>query len=147
MQKNTKPFDILLIEDNEDDVVIIKRVFKKANITNKLYIANSGQNGIDFLNHQGKYTEETSSVPGLILLDINMPGITGFDVLKKLKTNPKHKRIPIIMLTTSGAEEDISKSYENGACSFITKPVDFNDFVKTIESFDFYWTHISKIPR
>lgn len=147
MNEKKKFFDILLIEDNDDDIVILKRVFKKAQIANKLHIARNGEDALDFLYHQGKYSEEKSSAPGLILLDINMPGMNGFDIIKKLKTDFKYRKVPIIMLTTSNREEDIAKSYESGACSYITKPADFNSFVKIIEQFKIYWTFVSKIPE
>ena len=78
-------------------------------------------------------------MPGLILLDINMPGSNGFDVLRTIKANPKYKNIPVIMLTSSNSEEDIARSYENGACSYISKPLNFNDFVKIITQFELYW--------
>lgn len=142
-----KPINILLVEDNEDDIVIIRRAFfKKGKLTNGLYIVRNGEEALDFINHRGKYAEEKPPTPGLILLDISMPRMNGFEVLKKLKADPEHKKIPVIMLTTSDREEDIIKSYESGACSYITKPANFNDFVKAIERFEIYWTLVSKIP-
>ncbi|MBI5573827.1 MAG: response regulator, partial [Elusimicrobia bacterium] len=101
---------------------------------------------LDFIYHMGRYKESKLSMPGLILLDISMPVMNGFEVLKVLKSDARTTRIPIIMLTTSSREEDIVKSYEYGACSYITKPADFNGFVKVMEHFEIYWTLVSKVP-
>ena len=146
MNNEVEPIEILLAEDNEDDIVIIKRVFKKLRLMNGLHIVNNGQEALDYLLHDGKYSEEKPPIPGLILLDISMPKVDGFQVLEKIKADPKLKRIPVIMLTTSDREEDIVKSYEYGACSFITKPTSFSDFVETIERFELYWTLVSRLP-
>jgi CheY-like chemotaxis protein len=147
MEKELKPINILLVEDNEDDVIITQRAFlRKGKLINKLYVVRNGQEALDFVYHQGQYTEEKPATPGLILLDISMPGINGFEVLKKLKADSRYKKIPVIMLTTSSREEDIVKSYEDGACSYITKPTNFSDFVRALEQFEIYWTLVSKIP-
>jgi CheY-like chemotaxis protein len=147
MKEREKAFDILLVEDNEDDVIIIKRVFKKIRLVNNLHIVRDGQEALDFIFRQGKYEEQDVPVPGLVLLDISMPIKDGFQVLKEIKANPNTRRIPVVMLTTSMRDEDIVKSYEYGACSFITKPVDFNEFVKAIERFDIYWSLVAKLPE
>ncbi len=146
MRSEVEPIDILLAEDNEDDIIIIKRAFKKLRLMNGLHIVENGQEALDYLLHQGRYAEEKPPVPGLILLDISMPKVDGFQVLEKIKADPKLKRIPVVMLTTSDREEDIVKSYEYGACSFITKPTKFSDFVEVIERFELYWTLVSRIP-
>lgn len=146
MEKELKPISILLVEDNEDDIVIMKRIFEKMKILNTLHIVRNGQEALDFIYHFGRYKESRQPVPGLILLDISMPVMDGFEVLKILKSDARSMKIPIIMLTTSSREEDIARSYENGACSFITKPADFSSFVKVMEHFEIYWTLVSKIP-
>lgn len=146
-EKEIKPIDILLVDDSEDDIIIIKRVFKKIHLENCLYVVRSGEEAMDFISHQGKYAEGKPPTPGLILLDISMPGMSGFDVLEKIKTDPKYRIIPIIMLTTSNREQDIVKSYKNGACSYITKPVEFIQFVEVIQCFELYWTLVSKVPK
>lgn len=143
----TKPIDILLVDDSEDDVVIAQRAFKKGRILNNLYIARSGQEALDFIYHEGKYKDETIPTPGLILLDINMPNMNGFQVLEKLKADPKYRIIPVIMLTISDRDEDIVRSYTNGAVSYITKPIGFEAFVKIIEQFEIYWAMVSKVPH
>lgn len=145
--ENLKAIDILLVEDSEDDILIIQRAFKKVKMTNEIYIVHDGQEALDFIFHEGKYAEVKPPTPGLILLDINMPKMNGFQVLEKLKSHPAYKIIPIIMLTVSDREEDIIRSYQNGAVSYITKPMSFEDFVKVIEQFEIYWSLVSKIPR
>ena len=144
MEEKIESVDILLVEDNDDDILIAKMAFKKARVVNKLYIAKSGQNALDFLYHHGKYEKKQPPAPGLILLDINMPKITGFDIIKKLKADPKFKKIPVIMLTASSNEEDRVKSYENGAFSFITKPLTFDGFVKDAERFKIHCAFVRK---
>ncbi len=144
MEEQIKPVDILLVDDNDDDILIVKMVFKKARVVNKLCVAKGGQDALDFLYHQGKYAEEKPSAPGLILLDISMPKITGFDIIKKLKADPNLKKIPIIMLTASSDEEDIANSYESGAFSYITKPLTFDGFVKVIERFKIHCAFVQK---
>lgn len=145
MTAEIKAIDILLIDDNEDDILIIRRTFKKVRTTNDLHIVKSGEEALDYLHHQGKYAEKKPAMPGLILLDISMPGMSGFDVLEKLKADPKLKMIPVIMLTTSNQEEDVIRSYEGGACSYITKPVNKDEFFKAIERLNIYWTMVSRV--
>ncbi|MCD4785129.1 MAG: response regulator [Candidatus Eremiobacteraeota bacterium] len=142
-----RSINILLVEDNEDDIFIIRKIFEKANVTNMLNVVRRGEEALDYINHRGKYAEEKPPTPGLVLLDIMMPGLNGFDVLKELKASPKHKKIPVVMLTTSNREEDIVKSFENGACSYITKPISFDRFFEVIKQFKIYWTMVSKIPN
>ncbi|MFH1612225.1 MAG: response regulator [bacterium] len=146
MENTLKQIPILIIDDNEDDIFILQRAFKRVKILNEIFVVRSGEEAVDFIYHQGKYADKKSPTPGLILLDISMPKIDGFAVLKKLKADPIYKKIPVIMLTTSSREEDIVRSYEDGACSYITKPTDFNEFMKAIERFEVYWTLVVKIP-
>lgn len=146
MTKNFKAIDILLVDDSEDDRLIVKRVFKKVHTTNNLYAVPSGEEALDYLHHRGKYEERKPPAPGLILLDISMPGMNGFDVLEQLKADSNFKKIPVIMLTTSSEEGDIVRSYECGACSYITKPVNKDEFFKVLEQLNIYWTMVSKVP-
>ncbi len=146
--ENTKMVDILLVEDNLDDIEITKRAFKEAKLVNRLYIARDGQEAIDFLYHKGKYGDiNNAPIPGLILLDINMPKLNGLEVLKKIKEDKTLNRIPIIMLTVSRRDEDIIKSYSYGCNSFLQKPVDFDNFVNLIKEIGFYWgVHNVSLP-
>ena len=136
---NDHPIDILLVEDNEADVKITLRAFQKARIKNNVQVVNDGQAALDFMK---KFPR-----PDLILLDINMPKLSGFEVLKKLKADPKVSFIPVVMLTSSKSEEDVLKSYQNGAVSFIPKPVASEAFAKVVDGFNFYWHIINKLPH
>jgi CheY-like chemotaxis protein len=135
---------ILLVEDNPDDVLITKRAFSKGKIKNKLYIVNNGIEALKFLNREEDY--ENVPIPSLIMLDINMPMMNGFEVLKEIKKNDKLKRIPIIMLTTSERDKDIDMAYSLGANNYIVKPVSFQKFIDVVVSVQEYWLQISKIP-
>lgn len=138
---------ILLVEDNPDDVKITQRAFKKNRLTNGLWVVRDGQEALDFLYHRGEYTDESKAPrPGLILLDINMPRMDGIEVLKRLKGDPKFKRIPVVMLTVSERDEDIIRSYDLGVNSYIVKPVEFSKFVEAIKCFYFYWTVTAELP-
>jgi chemotaxis family two-component system response regulator Rcp1 len=131
---------ILLVEDNEGDIILTKEALKEARIKNRISVAMDGQEALAML-HAGV------SLPDLILLDINLPKITGLEVLAIIKADKNLKMIPVIMLTTSSSEEDIVNSYANHANCFITKPVDlprFMDVIKTIEDF---WISIVKLPQ
>ena len=143
-----KPIDILLVEDNEDHAELTLRALQNNNLTNDTYVVKDGQEALDFVYHQGKY-EDTKKYPrpGLILLDINLPKVTGLEVLETLKKNPDFKSIPIIMLTTSSRDEEIARSYAGGANSYITKPVDFGEFAKKIKDLKLYWTIVNSLPR
>ncbi len=140
MAENNKIMNILLVEDNPDDVQIAKRAFKQANLSNQLYVVRDGQEAIDFLFHKGKYQAFVQAFrPELILLDINMPKINGIDVLKEIKNNNELRSIPVIMLTVSKRDEDITMSYNYGCNSFIQKPIDFDKFVEIVKWIGFYW--------
>jgi len=147
LNKKVSMIDILVVEDNEDDIRILEKVFENMKLLNIISVVRNGQEALDYIYHLGKYASSVHPAPGLILLDIRMPIMDGFEVLAKLKSDPEHRKIPVIILTTSDREEDIAKSYENGACSFVTKPVSFFDFIKIMERFEIYWTLVSKIPE
>lgn len=140
MSEKTKLVKVLLVEDNPDDILIIERAFKEAKIINQLFITRDGQEGWDFLRHQGTYSDPASSPkPGLILLDINLPKLNGLELLKLIKDDPDVKRIPTVMLTVSRRDEDILKGYNYGCNSFIQKPVEFERFVETVRQIGLYW--------
>jgi len=140
MAEKTKFTKILLVEDNPDDIFIIERAIREAKIINQLFITRDGQEGWDFLKHQGKYSDVASSPkPGLILLDINLPKLNGLELLKMIKEDPDLKRIPTVMLTVSRRDEDILKGYNHGCNSFIQKPVEFEKFVETVRQIGLYW--------
>jgi len=138
---------ILLVEDNPDHVMITKKALKEAKVINEVYTVSDGQEAIDFLHHQGQYQDPTTSPrPGLILLDINMPGLSGIEVLKKVKVDAELKRIPVVMLTVSKRDEDLVKSYDSGCNSFIQKPVEFDRFVEIVKEIGLYWGLLNVVP-
>jgi two-component system response regulator len=140
MEDKTKLIRMLLVEDNPDDILIIERAFKEAKIINQLFIARDGQEGWDFLKHQGKYAGAANSFcPGLILLDINLPKVNGLELLKMIKEDAGLKKIPTVMLTVSKRDEDIIQGYDYGCNSFIQKPVEFEKFVETVRQIGLYW--------
>lgn len=146
-ETNGIPLNILLVEDSDQDILITKRAFNNARFKNNLYIVNNGQECVDFIRCEGAYQDkEKFPRPDLILLDINMPKIDGIGVLGILKRDEEYKSIPIIMLTCSKNQEDITRSYANGANSFIQKPVEYEDFVKVVDSFNVYWHVLNKLP-
>ena len=143
-----KPVDILLVEDNEDHVELTLRVLKNNNLINDIYVVKDGQGALDFVYHQGKYEDtEEYPRPGLILLDIHLPKVNGLKVLEALKKDPALKSIPVIMLTTSSRDEEIARSYAGGANSYVTKPVDFEEFAKKIKDIRLYWTIVNSLPK
>ena len=131
---------ILLAEDNADDIVITQKALKQAKLVNQLTIVRDGQEALDFLRHQAQYQDpSTAPRPGLILMDINMPKLSGLSALAEIKNDPNLKHIPVVMLTVSKREEDILKGYENGCNSFLQKPVEFDQFVELIKQVGLYW--------
>jgi CheY-like chemotaxis protein len=141
-----RPLDILLVEDSEADVKITLRAFKNAKFKNNISVVNDGQECLDFVRRQGKYLGAQHPRPDIILLDINMPKIDGFGVLKALKSDEEYNFIPVIVLSGSKNQDDIMKSYASGANSFIQKPVEYDEFVAVIEGFNFYWHALNKLP-
>ncbi len=146
-KESARPIDILMVEDNEADVQITLRAFKKGHVDNSLHVVRDGEEALNFI--YGINNEEENQPyprPDLILLDINLPKIDGFSVLKKMKEHSEFQDIPVIMLTSSGSEEDIIKSFQYGACSFIQKPVSFQQFVEIASGFNFYWQTVNRFP-
>lgn len=146
--KNLKDrIPILLVEDDDDDIHLVQRAFKKGRILNKLYITYDGEEAMEFLQHTGRYAGEADAPrPGIILLDLNMPRMDGREVLKKIKADKNLHRIPVIVLTTSATEKDILDSYNSGANSYITKPVEFDKFLDAVITLGKYWLSISEVP-
>ena len=144
---NVAPIDILLVEDDEIDSEAALRAFEKGKIKNNILVARDGEEALDFVYHRGAYQDKNKYPrPDLILLDIRMPKLGGFEVLKKLKEDPQYSYIPVVMLTSSQNEEDVLKSYGFGAASYIPKPVSYEDFKKVVDGFNFYWHIINKLP-
>jgi CheY-like chemotaxis protein len=141
------PIDILLVEDSRNDIELTLRAFRKSKMKNKVYVVKDGQEALDYMYRRGEYKDkERAPTPGLILLDIKLPKVDGLEVLKQLKSDPKFKKIPIVMLTTSSRGPDINKSYELGANSYIVKPVTSDKFVETVHKIELYWVVINTLP-
>jgi len=140
-----RPVKILLIEDNEADVRLTKEGIKEAKMLNDLYVVNDGIKAMDFLNHKGEF--EDMPVPDLILLDLNLPKKDGREVLEEIKKDPELKQIPVVILTTSEAEQDILKSYKLHANCYVTKPIGINQFVDVIKAIEGFWLTIVKLPN
>lgn len=142
-----RPIDILLVEDNEADIKITLRAFEEGRLKNKLHVVHDGEEALDFIYGQNGYERDEKTLrPDLILLDINLPKIDGFSVLKKIKEDPEYQDIPVIMLTSSRNDEDVIHSFKYGACSYIPKPVSFKEFVEIANGFNFYWQIINQFP-
>lgn len=142
-----EPSNILLVEDEEAHAELTKRAIRKAGNANQIDVVPDGEEALDYLFNRGKYADKDRyPIPGLILLDIKLPGINGIGVLKQIKEHPVMKKIPVIMLTTSEREEDIAESYSHYANSYLTKPVGHKEFEDKIMQVDFYWMILNKPP-
>ena len=139
---------ILLIEDNPDDIKLTQRAFNKSNFSEKisLEIIDSGKDALDYLFGKGAYIHNTKVMPAVILLDLNLPRINGFQILEHIRTNKRTKVIPVIILTSSNEEQDIKKAYELGANSYIRKPVDFEKFSEATKQLGLYWIDLNESP-
>ena len=135
---------ILLVEDEEDHVRLIKKALKEhGRLLNDIYRVKNGEEAMQYIKRTGEYNEKNAPLPGLILLDIKLPMKDGFEVLKELKSDKKYKNIPVVMLTTASATEDVRKALELGANDYIVKPVKFTDFVEKVGKLGYYWAFIS----
>jgi CheY-like chemotaxis protein len=131
---------ILLVEDNEGDIVLTTEAFEESKILNKFSVARNGKEALDFLYKRGEYHDAPE--PDIILLDINLPLMSGIEVLQEIKNDERVKHIPVIMLTTSSSEKDISLSYKHHANCYITKPVEVSKFLEAITAIEHFWLEI-----
>lgn len=141
------PAEILLVEDNPDDVEITLRAFRKVHVDSRVHVVRDGQEALDLLFRKGEHSDRAEVArPDLILLDLNLPKVTGPEVLEKIRASDELSTMPVIVLTVSEREEDIQRSYELGANTYITKPVDFAKFVHATEILGEYWMVIARLP-
>ena len=146
MKINSKPITILMADDDPDDRLLVQEAFEENRLMNELATVEDGEELMDFLHRRGKFVDTTIS-PGLILLDLNMPRKSGLEALREIKADQKLRRLPVVILTTSKAEEDIIRSYDLGVNSFIVKPVTFEALVELIKEIDKYWFQIVELPK
>jgi CheY-like chemotaxis protein len=139
-----RPVDVLLVEDDAGDVLMTREAFKFHKIPNRLHVVTDGDQALQFVRQSGPFADAPR--PGVILLDVNLPRRSGFDVLAKLKQDPELLVIPVIMLTTSQAEEDILRSYRLHANAYVTKPADFEHFVEAIRQIDDFFLTLVELP-
>ncbi len=137
---STESFVVLMAEDDEHDIVATKRAWERHHIANPLYVVNDGEECLDFLYRRGKYSEpDTAPRPGILLLDIKMPRMDGLSVLEEIRRDGELRRLPVIILTTSKAEEDRVRSYDLGANAYIVKPVGFDNFSGAVRTINLFW--------
>jgi chemotaxis family two-component system response regulator Rcp1 len=141
---NGRPVEILLVEDNPGDVRLTKEALKEGNLLNKLSVVGDGMEALAFLRREGKFAD--SARPDMILLDLNLPKKSGLEVLADVKADENLRRTPVVVLTTSQAEQDIVKSYNLYANCYISKPVDLGEFMNVVKSIEEFWLTVVKLP-
>jgi two-component system response regulator len=138
---------ILLVEDNPDDQLLTKAALEMNNILNEVVIAENGVEALDYLNGRGKWEgRNVDDLPALVLLDLNMPKMGGFDVLKHIRNDPRTELLPVVVLTTSKEDRDLIDSYKQGANSYVKKPVDFDEFTEAARQLGIYWLMVNESP-
>jgi len=143
-QDEAEAIEILLVEDDQDDVFLTKKAFEQQKVANNLHIVNDGVDAMAFLRQEGEYADEPR--PDIVLLDLNLQTMDGDEVLAEMKADDDLHSIPVVVLTSSEAEEDIVQSYELNANAYITKPVDFEGFLDIIDSIEHFWVTFVKLP-
>jgi CheY-like chemotaxis protein len=147
MKKHGEPITILMADDDADDRRLTRDALEESRLANDLRFVENGEELLDYLRHQGKFTDvEGAPRPGLILLDLNMPRKDGRTALKEMKADPDLRQIPVTVLTTSKADEDIFRSYDLGVNSYIVKPVTFEALVDILQTLEKYWFEIVELP-
>jgi two-component system response regulator len=145
--ENTEEKIILLVEDNNDDITLTLRAFKKSNTRNEIIVMEDGELALDFLFGKGKHEgRDLSRMPALILLDLKLPKIDGLEVLRRIRTEPRTRLLPVVVLTSSVEEQDLIRAYELGANSYMRKPVDFVKFVDAVQQLGVYWLALNESP-
>jgi CheY-like chemotaxis protein len=142
-----RPITILMADDDVDDRDLAREALAESRVLNDLHAVNDGAELLEYVRHEGRYTAENAPRPDIILLDLNMPKVDGREALAALKKDPKLRSIPVVILTTSRAEEDVVRSYDLGANSFISKPVTFAGLVEVMRELGQYWVVIVELPE
>jgi two-component system, chemotaxis family, response regulator Rcp1 len=140
----TTPIEILLVEDSPADILITREAFQDARLLNTIHVVEDGVRAMEFLHRQGSYA--SAPRPDLILLDLNLPRKNGREVLAEIKEDPEFKSIPVVILTTSSADEDVLKAYDLHANCYVIKPVGFDNFLKAVQSIENFWFSVVTLP-
>lgn len=139
---------ILLVEDNEDDVALTLRAFNKINIKNNIIVAGDGEEALDYIFCRGKFKERNPiDLPSVVLLDLKLPKVNGFEVLKAIRENEVTKYLPVVILTSSKEEQDVVNGYSLGANSYLRKPVDFEKFFEAVKTLGIFWLLLNETPN
>ena len=148
MERNKTARVILLVEDNQADVLLTLRAFKKSGIANEVVVVRDGQEALDYLFGEGPYAGHPDVVaPAVILLDLQLPRVSGLDVLRRVRAEPRTHRQPVVILTSSNEDRDLLDGYDSGANAYVRKPVDFSEFVEAAQALGFFWLMVNKRPR
>jgi two-component system response regulator len=141
------PVEILLVEDNPSDVELTLHALRRQNIANRVHVVRDGAEALDYIYCTGDYADRSiKECPRVILLDLKLPKVNGLEVLERIKSDPRTKRIPVVVLTSSHEERDIVQSYDLGVNSYITKPVDFDQFAEAVRQLGLYWLLLNEPP-
>jgi two-component system, response regulator len=145
---NTNAVELLLVEDNPQDLELALRALRKANLVNDIHVARDGAEALDFIFCEGSCANRSfNGGPKLILLDLKLPKVDGLEVLKRVKTDPRTKTIPVVVLTSSREQRDVIESYQLGVNSYIVKPVNFESFVEAVRDLGMYWMLLNQSPK
>lgn len=137
---------ILIADDDTDDRLFIDKAFRQSGYTQNIQFVEDGEELMEYLRQNGRYNEKTAPWPNLLILDLNMPRKNGFQALSEIKDDPKLRRLPVVVMTTSSADEDVLKTYNLGVNSFVTKPFNFNRLVEMVDALKTYWLDTVKLP-
>ncbi len=147
MVMRAEPTEILLVEDNPNDVELTLRAFHKHNIANAVRVVTDGEQALDYLFARGVYADrDASALPRVVLLDLKLPKIDGFEVLAAIRADPRTASLPVVILTSSSEERDVTRSYEGGSNSYVVKPVDFEQFAGAVSELGMYWLLLNRVP-
>ena len=140
--------EILIVEDNEQDLALAQRALRKANVSNRIHVARDGEEALEFLFCEGSFRErKMEDGPKVILLDLKLPKIDGLEVLQSIKSDPRTKSIPVVVLTSSKEQNDVVETYNLGVNSYIVKPVNFEQFSETVQKLGLYWLLLNHPPK
>jgi two-component system, response regulator len=146
--KNFDPVEILIVEDNPNDAELTLRALKKHNLVNQVYVAEDGQEALDFIFCKGRFEKRSLLKPlKVIFLDLKLPKISGLEVLKIIKSDPTTKKLPVVIITSSKEDPDIATAYELGTNGYVVKPVDFKDFMTAMQNTGLFWLLVNESPK